>query len=76
MVLKLYILSGRRLSTGMLNLLFAVTMLSFALFCSALIMVAIFCALNALLERFADIGLADIWDYIISSVLNGLKSFF
>lgn len=57
----------------MLNLLFVITMLSFALFCSILITIAIFCVLNALLERFVDIGLADIWDYAISSVLNGLK---
>lgn len=76
MVLKSYISSGKRLSKEMLNLLFVITMLSFALFCSILIMIAVFCVFNALLERFADIGLADICDYAISSVLDGLKSFF
>lgn len=60
----------------MLNFIFAITMLAFALFSSVFITIVIFCALDAVLERLTGIGLADIWDYAISSVLDGLESFF
>ena len=76
MVLKSYISSGRRLNQEVINLLFVITMLLSILFCSIFILITIFCVFNALLERFADIGLIDILDYASSSVLDGLKSFF
>jgi len=50
----------------MLNFIFVITMLGFALFVSVLIIGAIIFVFNAILEKATGITISDIFDYAIS----------